>query len=66
MKSEADVTSHVESQTADLEFALRTLIVEPPSVRLDRVGVVGYSFGARSAVLATTNPCAASCSARNA
>lgn len=50
MRSEADVTRHVEAQTADLEFALRTLVREP-YVAAGRFGVVGHSFGARSAVL---------------
>jgi dienelactone hydrolase len=50
MRSEADVTAHVESQTADLDYALRTMIAEK-SVRPDGFGAVGHSFGARSALL---------------
>ena len=50
MQSEEDIARHVEAQTLDLAFAARKLRMSP-GTRAGRYGVVGHSFGARSALL---------------
>lgn len=50
MQSEDDIARHVEAQTLDLAFAARKLRMSP-GTRAGRYGVVGHSFGARSAML---------------
>ncbi len=59
MTSERDIPDQAEAQATDLALALRTVRFES-SVRPGRFGVVGHSFGARSALLlAMTDPDAA-------
>jgi dienelactone hydrolase len=48
MQTEADIPVKADEQAADLAFAQRALRSE---ARLGRTGVVGHSFGARSALL---------------
>jgi dienelactone hydrolase len=50
MESEADVLPVATEQAGDLDTAL-ALLRHRPDVDHSRVGVVGYSFGARSALL---------------
>ena len=50
MRSEADIPAHAETQAADLAFVRRTLAAEK-FVKPGAYGLVGYSFGARSALL---------------
>jgi len=50
MQSEEDIPRHVEAQTLDLAFAARKLRMSP-GTRAGRYGVIGHSFGARSALL---------------
>jgi dienelactone hydrolase len=50
MQSEGDIPRHVEAQTLDLVFAARKLRMSP-GTRAGRYGVIGHSFGARSALL---------------
>ncbi len=50
MTSEADILRSAEAQARDLAFVLRRLGSEPAAKR-GPVGLVGYSFGGRSALL---------------
>jgi dienelactone hydrolase len=50
MQTEEDIPRHVEAQTLDLAFAARKLRMSP-GTRAGRYGVIGHSFGARSALL---------------
>ncbi|HEV7498700.1 MAG TPA: dienelactone hydrolase family protein, partial [Vicinamibacteria bacterium] len=50
MESDADVPAMAEEQARDLEMAL-SAAVSRPMVDAARVGVIGYSFGARPALL---------------
>lgn len=50
MKSEQEIPAQALDQAADLAFALGVVRTEP-NVRGGRYGIVGHSFGARSALL---------------
>ncbi len=50
MKSEQEIPSQALDQAADLAFAL-AVVRTAPNVRAGRYGLVGHSFGARSALL---------------
>ena len=50
MTSEADILRSAEAQARDLSFVLRQLI-SLPAAKPGPVGLVGYSFGGRSALL---------------
>ena len=50
MQSTTDIAAHAAAQAQDLAFAAASLR-EDPSVRRGAIGLVGYSFGARSALL---------------
>ncbi len=50
MQSEQEIPAQALDQAADLAFALRAVRAEP-NVRPGRYGLVGHSFGARSALL---------------
>jgi dienelactone hydrolase len=50
MKSEDEIASQAEAQAADLAFAARKLRTGP-GPRAGRYGIIGHSFGARSALL---------------
>jgi dienelactone hydrolase len=50
MRSEADIPAHAEAQAADLAF-VRKIVAAEKFVKPGAYGLVGYSFGARSALL---------------
>jgi pimeloyl-ACP methyl ester carboxylesterase len=54
MKSEEDITAKAEEQAADLAFAIEALKTWAP-VRPGAAGLIGHSFGARSALLVATS-----------
>jgi dienelactone hydrolase len=50
MRGEADIPAHASEEAQDLAFVAAALR-DDPSVRRGGIGLVGYSFGARSALL---------------